>query len=87
MDEKKNRNGNESGQPVRAAPFHGKKKYTARLYRKKSKDLSGLGKRVTDSVVQKQVMQNEEQKTKAENEKLSSELLDAGKLSADRGRN
>lgn len=87
MDEKKNRNGNESGQPVRAAPFHGKKKYTARLYRKKSKDLSGLGKRVTDSVVQKQVVQNEEQETKAENEKLSSELLDAGKLSADRGRN
>lgn len=87
MDEKKNRNGNESGQPVRAAPFHGKKKYTARLYRKKSKDLSGLGKRVTDSVVQKQVVQNEEQVTKAENEKLSSELLDAGKLSADRGRN
>ena len=67
MDEKKNRNGNESGQPVRAAPFHGKKKYTARLYRKKSKDLSGLGKRVTDSVVQKQVVQNEEQETKAEN--------------------
>ena len=87
MDEKKNRNGNESGQPVRAAPFHGKKKYTARLYRKKSKDLSGLGKSVTDSVVQKQVVQNEEQETKAENEKLSSELLDAGKLSADRGRN
>ena len=87
MDEKKNRNGNESGQPVRAAPFHGKKKYTARLYRKKSKDLSGLGKRVTDSVVQKQVVQNEEQETKAENEKLSSEVLDAGKLSADRCRN